>query len=489
MEATHSEHDVILLSSALAPDALFVRAVDGVDALSTLFSYEVHFQSRVGPLDDDALQSMLDGHAALGFGPLGRRPILGVLREVTAVPSASAHTWEYRAVLVPRAWVCGLTHRSRVFQDLSAPEVALRVLKDHGMREGEHVALRLRQRHPKREYVVQYQETDLDFLARILEREGIFYFFEHAATGDVMVLGDSNDAFRPAAPIDHFAYRPTGGRADQPESVQAIGRTLRKVSQDVFLRDYNYRTPSVAVAGRARVHPSGHGVWSEYGEHVKNSDDAARVAKMVAEEIASHRLRYEGRATVTGARPGATFSLLDHDDPAYGEALVIVSTVSRARQSAEREAGAADNEAWNIRFTAMRVTDPYRPPRVTPWPSIAGLMHGKIDGATPGTLAPLDDHGRYRVVLPIDSAAKTGGSASRWIRMAQPFAGGAYGMHFPLHIGTEVVIAHIEGDPDRPVIVGAVPNPETSSPVTSQNASQSVVRTRAGIHIEFEDDA
>jgi len=489
MEGTHAEHDVLLLSSALSADALFVLAVDGVAAVSTLFSYDVRFQSKHGPLDDDTLQAMLDGHAALAFGPLGRSPIFGVLRSVSAVPSATAHTWEYQAVLAPRAWVCGLAHRSRVFQDLAAHEVALRVLKDHGMREGEHVELRLRQRHPKREYVVQYQETDLDFLSRLLEHEGIFYFFEHTAGGDVMVLGDSNDAFRPLAPSDQVAYRPTGGRADQPEAVQAIGRTLRKVSQEVCLRDYNYRTPSTAVVGRAPVHASGHGVWAEYGEHVKNSDDATRVARMVAEEIGSQRLRYEGRATLTGALPGATFTLLDHEDSAYGEPLVVLSTAARARQSAQRGASPDDNEAWNVRFTALRAADPYRPPRSTPWPSIAGLMYGKIDGTTPGTLAPLDDQGRYRVVLPLDSAAKTGGAASRWIRMAQPFAGGAYGMHFPLHIGAEVVIAHVEGDPDRPVIVGAVPNPETSSPVTSHNASQSVVRTRAGIHIEFEDDA
>ena len=132
---------------------------------------------------------------------------------------------------------------------------------------------------------------------------------------------------------------------------------------------------------------------------------------------------------------------------------------------------------------------PYRPPRVTALPRILGLMHARVDGEQDGTPAPIDDQGRYRVLLPFDGVGELGGRATRWIRRAQVYAGPAYGMHFPLHIGTEVLLAHLGGDPDRPVIVGAVPNPATASPVIDANATQSIVRTKGNIVEEWEDDA
>ena len=115
-------------------------------------------------------------------------------------------------------------------------------------------------------------------------------------------------------------------------------------------------------------------------------------------------------------------------------------------------------------------------------------MHGFVDGEAPGTAAPIDDLGRYKILLPLDSVAEPGGRASRFIRMAQPSSGADYGMHFPLHIGVEVVIVHLDGDPDRPVIMASVPNADTVSPVVQGNATQSRIRTSTGIMIEMDDD-
>ena len=139
------------------------------------------------------------------------------------------------------------------------------------------------------------------------------------------------------------------------------------------------------------------------------------------------------------------------------------------------------------RFEAIPFEVQFRPERVTPWPRIHGILHAHIDADTSGDYAQIDELGRYRVRLPFDSSGRQGSSASRWIRLAQPYAGAGYGSHFPLHKGTEVLLAHIDGDPDRPIIVGSVPNPHTISPATSANATQSVVNTASGIRIEMED--
>ena len=114
-------------------------------------------------------------------------------------------------------------------------------------------------------------------------------------------------------------------------------------------------------------------------------------------------------------------------------------------------------------------------------------MHANIDADSNGDYAAIDSEGRYKVRMPYDVNLNKGDKASRWIRMAQPYAGAGYGTHHPLHKGTEVLVAHIDGDPDRPIIVGAVPNPHTSSPSTGQNATQSVTQTASGIRVEMED--
>ena len=143
-----------------------------------------------------------------------------------------------------------------------------------------------------------------------------------------------------------------------------------------------------------------------------------------------------------------------------------------------------------MEFVAIPVAVQFRPRRVTQKPRLYGVIQGKIDAASDGVrTVPIDEHGRYKVLLPFDIGGAAGGKASRWIRMAQTASGSGFGMHFPLHVGTEVLLTHIEGDPDRPIIVGSVPNHETASPVTSANASQSKIATRHGITVTLDDQS
>ena len=124
---------------------------------------------------------------------------------------------------------------------------------------------------------------------------------------------------------------------------------------------------------------------------------------------------------------------------------------------------------------------------MTPWPRIHGIINGHIDADSAGAVAQIDEQGRYRVKLPYDLSSKKGSQSSRWIRMSQPYSGAGYGVHHPLHKGAEVLIAHVDGDPDRPLIVGTVPTPHTMSPSLRANATQSVTHTHSGIRVEMED--
>ena len=162
-----------------------------------------------------------------------------------------------------------------------------------------------------------------------------------------------------------------------------------------------------------------------------------------------------------------------------------MTTVSRTAVQGD-DAGQAASFAERTEAIPYEVV--YRPARRTTKPKILGLMHGHVDGEAPGSAAPIDEFGRYKVVLPYDLVGQPGGKASRWIRLAQPASGAGFGIHFPLHIGVEVAISHVDGDPDRPVIVASPPNTQTITPVNSENATQSKIRTQTGIRITFDDD-
>ena len=140
-------------------------------------------------------------------------------------------------------------------------------------------------------------------------------------------------------------------------------------------------------------------------------------------------------------------------------------------------------------FTCIKADTQWRPELLTPWPSIHGVIHATIDAAASGEYAELDDQGRYKVKLPFDLSDVKDGKASRYIRMAQPYSGPGMGMHFPLHKGTEVLLIHIDGDPDRPIIVASIPNPDTESPVAGKNQTQCAIHTGGGNKIVIEDSA
>jgi len=136
---------------------------------------------------------------------------------------------------------------------------------------------------------------------------------------------------------------------------------------------------------------------------------------------------------------------------------------------------------------AISATTPFRPKRVTPKPRFYGTMNAFIDGEQDGKYAELDDKGRYKVILPFDRVDKAGGKASSWIRMATDYAGEKEGLNFPLHKGTEVLLSFLNGDPDQPTIIGAVPNATKPSLVKAENQTISKLQTRAGNRIEIED--
>jgi type VI secretion system secreted protein VgrG len=477
----------VFASDAIDEKAVLVRKIEASEALGRLYEVVVEVESTSNA---DPVQANLDdllSEPARVVPPSGSSPIWGVLRSVEQLSTDEMARPAHRFVLVPRLWYADRTHRSRVFQNLSVPEIAAAVFDGHGL----EYAMRLTGGpYPKREYTVQYEESDLAFVSRLLEDEGITLFFEPGDGNEVVVLADDLRGMRKLDSLAHVKYQRSAAAAN-PGTVSSLSRTREIVQREVVLADYDWRNPSLALLSAEAIdRDGGRGLLFTGAEHYRDPANGRRLARIRAQEARTRREVYRGKTTLSALRAGDRLGLVEHFHAEYDREYLVTEVRHRVVQRLDTATGnAGDNVAYENEIVALSADVVWRPARTTPRPRIDGVLYATIDGPNLGSPAPIDDYGRYKVVLPFDVDAQTGGRASRWIRMAQPLSGPRFGLHFPLREGADVILAHVQGDPDRPVIVGSVPNAVTVSPVTRANATQSVIRTSAGIHIEFEDDA
>ena len=394
--------------------------------------------------------------------------------------------------MVPSVWLLSLSRISRVYQDVTVPDIAREILLRFGLTDGTDFAIRDFSTYEKRELYVQYEESDWTFLQRWFEREGLFYWFEHDDNGDKLIISDDNKGFQPIAGDPKLPYRDEAALARSEESIQAwTARRSRTVTR-VILKDYNERNPAMPMVARADADmATGFGILFAYGEHFADAAAGKVLAEKRAERVLVERSTSRGRTDSGRFHVGSTFEMIDHfASDQNGEYLLTQVTHQVRRQEVDPDVPSDGSERAFVHaatFEAIAVATPFRVARSTPWPRIDGVMTGHIDSDTTGDLSTLNEEGRYRVRLPFDSTGNQGESSSSWVRMAQPYAGAGYGSHSPLHKGTEVLLSFIGGNPDRPIIVGAVPNAHTPGPTASKNSTQSVMHTASGIRFVMDD--
>ncbi|MFO0553810.1 MAG: type VI secretion system tip protein TssI/VgrG [Polyangiaceae bacterium] len=335
---------------------------------------------------------------------------------------------------------------------------------------------------PEREFIVQYKETDLAFVSRLAEHLGISFVFDHGDDGPEKLVFTDDPARRGIGDlIEEVAYRTDG----QAEDVFELEVEREQFPSTYGVQDYNYRHPLNDIAAVHTLEQDGETLGNgggviEYGTHHKTKEEGERFAKMRAEEWVAGTETYFGKSNVLALTAGACPKLTEHP---YidGKRLLIVEVEHSV------VAGAYTN-----RFRAIDSAHRYRPPRSTPRPRIYGLVTGTVavgTNAPVGGRAQIDDEGRYNIQIHFDAAVREGHErASHPIRMAQPFAGPNHGFHFPLRPGTEVVIAFLDGDPDRPIIVGSVPNATNRSSVTLKNSHANRIESATGIVLQFSEN-
>lgn len=483
-------------SDACPSDTFAVVRMSGVEAISRPYRFELVLVSDDAAIDFARVVGAGAQLRILAPDDLTRAtPYAGMLAEFDQLHQAGGFTF-YRAVLVPRMWQLSLYRNSEVYlNEQTIPEIVEGLLRAARFSASHDYTLKLRGAYRPRSYVCQYQETPLAFVSRWLEREGIYYYFEQVDDVDRLVLLDDKAA-QPAQAVA-VNYRPADeldiGRA--PDSVQGFICRSRMLPRTLVLQDYNHRRASVPLMAQAEVSPSGLGEEMLYGENFRSEEEGQRYANIRAQELRCGARVFNGEATAVGLRSGHFMDLSQHYREDFNGRYLVTEITHEGSQAGALLAGLKtpfnerDGQTTSYRnsFVALPADTQFRPARTTPKPRVAGTMNATIDAEGSGEYAELDAYGQYKVQIPFDRTEKGAAKGSAAVRMASPYAGSDHGMHFPLHKGAEVLLSFTDGDPDQPVIVGAVPNSDNPSVVDARNPRLSMIHTKGGNQIGFDD--
>jgi type VI secretion system secreted protein VgrG len=430
---------------------LRVTQFSGHEGLSELFRFDVQLYCEDGAI---AFDDVVGRPACLTIADAANpRFVHGIVARFEQGEMGKKLT-PYHITLVPRAHHLELRSDQRIFQELTAPEIVKKVLEGAGLTAGDDFRISLQRAYVKRTYCVQYAETDWAFVSRLLEEEGIFYFFEHEAAKHVLVLADTPAAYAPIAGDATVPFRPEEGALRGGEDVNHFRYAEGMRSGKVTLRDYNFEKPSLLLEGEAAA--DRYGDLEVYG-YPGDFDAAAAgssTAKVRLEERQAMRRLGEGGGSCARLVPGFTFSLSEHAREAFNRKWLVLGV---SHEGVEAHAFGADDQPprYDNRFRVVPSDVAFRPPCVTPKPSVRGVQSAIVVGPA-GEEIHTDAYGRVKVQFLWDRLGKKDDKSSCWMRVSQLWAGEAWGgMHIP-RVGQEVLVDFLDGDPDRPIVVGRV---------------------------------
>jgi type VI secretion system secreted protein VgrG len=449
---------VAKLKTPLGEDVLAITRFDGAEGLSEVFEYRIEALSEQQNIDFNAA---LGRNCSVRFQSYnGQRFFNGVLvhAQWTGVQHAR-HS--YRLVLRP--WFYLLTQKAtcRIFSNKTAPDIIKSVFSDAGFMD---FRLNLSESYPDLEYCVQYRETDFAFVSRLMEHFGIYYFFEHSEDKHVLVLADAKSSHKPVpgAATVPFIQLTGQDRRDREHLYHWVSERKFRTGK-VSLNEYDYLQPNANLLAEARgtegYEKSSLEFYDYPGKYPrkdandrKKRGDGDRFAKvrLDAEQALDRRRHASGDAILLF--PGGLFNLKQHptDD---GEYLVVRASHAFSTEAFRSGAAGEMGEIYQGGYELLRTDRVFRAPLVTPKPVVHGPQTARVVGA-PGVEIDVDEHGRITVQFHWDRDKST----SRRVRVAQVWSGKSWGGQVIPRVGQEVVIEFIEGDPDRPLVVGTVFN-------------------------------
>jgi type VI secretion system secreted protein VgrG len=479
-------------------DALYVLEFHGHEAISSLFQFRIDFASEEGNL---SAASILKKPALLTItGEQGPRYVHGIIASLEQRETARKFTM-YHAVLVPSVWKLTQRRDCRIFQktqdgEKNAKEIVSKVLKGVLSESEFDFKLKGNQDPPDREYCVQYRESDWAFVSRLLEEEGIFYYFTHSQTDHMLRMRNDFQFHRQVPKQEQVGYHPPGHGIPGKEHITRFFYEEQIRTEKATLQDFNFKKPSVNLKSeRPKDKDTLLERYDSPGEYT-TTDEGGDLAQVRLEEQRAQSQEAEGDSDCVRMIPGYYFQLTDHDrfGASDGDKYTITWMRHGGNKHGDLEAGAAHPRIrYENSFRCIPRKTVYRPPRVTPRPEVRGTQTAIVTGPKQEEIYT-DEHGRVKVHFHWDRLGKMDENSSCWIRASQIWAGQAWGAMLIPRVGHEVVVDFLEGDPDRPIIVGRVYHGENMPPYTlSDEKTKSTLKSNSSIggkgynELRFED--
>jgi type VI secretion system secreted protein VgrG len=481
------------VTTPLGEDKLLVTGFRGTEHISHLFSFELDLIADNSTTVD--FSQLVGKEMTLAVATPGQdsetewRYVNGICASFSEGDRNEQFT-SYSAEVVPKVWLLTRLARSRIFQQKSVPDILKEVF------QGFDCDYKIQGKLEPREYCVQYRETDFNFASRLMEDEGIFYFFEHTKSGHKMVIADTSQSHSDVPGLKTVRYEMIEGGPRKADHVFQWRKTQAVRASKYTLRDRSFQQPTQNLEAKENILNSVQvgsvthtlkdqtnapleiydfpGGYAERFDGISPSggEQPARLQKIFEDNKRTVKLRMEGEAVPAIAIHGTSscanfvaghkFTLDRHFD-AQGDYVLVSVDHDASLGEPFRSGQGAGGLTFSNTFTCIPIKLPYRPARETPVPFIAGVQNALVTGPS-GKEIFIDKYGRVKVQFYWDREGKNDENSSCWIRVGQSFAGKRWGASFWPRLGQEVLVAFVEGDPDQPVIVGSVYNAEQMAP-------------------------
>ncbi len=473
---------VVRLVKLVSPlgEALLFNRLEGSDGLSRNGEYRVTVLSRRPDIKgDELLGKSVSVKAVTPRG--GLREFNGLAVGFYQVGQQGRYH-QYLIVVRPWTWLLTRTSDCKIFQDKTVRQIIEAVLADHPYADFE---FQLAGQYTPWDYCVQYRESDFNFLARLMEQEGIHFFFRHHGGKHTLVIADGAQAHAAAAGYASLPFiEPEATHARQEEGVRDWTHGSEIQPTRFIQRDFNFEKPRAdlqADASPARPlkheHAARLDVFDYPGEYLERSE-GQRIAAIRVEEMRHPFDQFSGESNALGLASGGLFKLMGHPRADQNQEYLITGADYRLEESPP-ESELAATELFSVRLQAIPSAQTYQPPRLTPKPIVQGPQTAIVVGKA-GDEIHTDKYGRVKVQFHWDRYGQKDENSSCWIRVSHPWAGQNWGMIAIPRIGQEVIVEFLEGDPDRPIITGRVYNADQMPPWSlPANMTQSGIKTRS----------
>ncbi|WP_374980900.1 type VI secretion system tip protein TssI/VgrG [Pseudomonas solani] len=465
------------VSSPLGPNVLVLDRLDGHEELGRLFDYELSLVSENYSIKLDALLGKPMG-VSLELPDGSQRYFHGIACRCSQT-SGTGQFAGYQISLRPWFWLLSRTSDCRIFQNKTVPDIIKQVFRDLGFSDFEDS---LSRSYREWEYCVQYRETSFEFVSRLMEQEGIYYYFRHEKERHVLVLSDAYGAHKTVADYASVPYYPLEDQMRERDHIYEWYLAREVQPGSLALNDYDFQRPSARLEVRSTVSRSHsnaeHPLYDYPGEYVQ-SKDGEQYARNRIEAIQTQFERVQLRTNARGLGCGHLFKMTGYPRDDQNREYLIVGARYSVSQESYESGSAGGVLQFESALDCIEAAQAFRPMPTTIKPIVQGPQTAMVVGPK-GEEIWTDQYGRVKVHFYWDRHDQSNENSSCWMRVSQAWAGKNWGHIQIPRIGQEVIVSFLEGDPDRPIITGRVYNAEQTVPYElPANATQSGTKSRS----------